>query len=224
VFRKFYGLLEIPFIYRCATTLLTPGIRHLIKPIFQKAFSHPSLRALDVGCGPLLTTPEPDGLLVGVDINELYIKNYTGGFLDKDPEMIFSPPPARRRLGFLVSAAKLPFADDSFDAARSIAVFHHLANEDVTRSLQEMFRCIRPGGQIVIFDPIWPDKAWIRPLAWLTLFLDRGTHVRHQDELLKLIEKSCPGAWVWERHTYTYTGLECLILQYTKGNVVNNRH
>ena len=57
----------------------------------------------------------------------------------------------------------IPFPDDSFDLAYSVAVMHHIADpEKVRRTLAEMVRVTRPGGRIVIWDhnprnPYWPN-------------------------------------------------------------------
>jgi SAM-dependent methyltransferase len=214
--RGIYRLLEIPFIYELATSLLAPGGRRLIKPLHQKAFRASTGRVLDVGCGPSLNTPAPQGLIVGVDINPSYVRQYTGGFVDQEPQLIFNPPPARQRLGFVVSADQLPFPDGSFDEARSNAIFHHLPEAVALKALQEMKRCLRPGGRIVLLDAVWPEKAWKRPLAWLTLRFDRGTFVRSQEQMLRLSQEACPGDWKWERRTITYTGMEYLCLEYIK--------
>lgn len=56
----------------------------------------------------------------------------------------------------------IPFPDATFDLTYSVAVLHHIADpERVRRTLREMVRVTRPGGQIVIWDhnplnPYWP--------------------------------------------------------------------
>jgi len=216
MFNRIYRILEIPFVYKLASILLAPGGYHLIKPLHRKAFGQSSGRVLDVGCGPTLNTPEPKGLIVGVDVNPAYIHQYTGGFVDEDPQLIFTPPISCRHLGFVASADKLPFADGSFDEARSNAIFHHLPDDVALKAIKEMCRCVRSGGRIVILDAVFPVKAWTRPIAWLTLRLDRGRYARSQEDMLELAQKSCPGSWDWERRTTTYTGQEFLCMQYIK--------
>ena len=211
-----YKFLEIPFIYNLCQKMFGLGMHRLIRPIFEIVFSHSANRVLDVGCGPVLNTPKPEGMLVGVDINEAYIKEYTGGFLDKDPGLIFSPPNPLRRLGFVASADLLPFPDGTFDQVRSFGVLHHLSNDEVIKALQEMYRCLCVGGQLIILDNVWPIKTWSHPVAWIIRKLDRGRYIRHEKDLLSIFEKTCPGHWVCERYTYTYTGLELLALSHIK--------
>ncbi len=213
--KKIYLLLEIPFIYRLAQIILAPGFQQKLQPLHQKIFSEVTSSVLDIGCGPKLTTPEPNGLLAGVDINESYIKSYSGS-ISKDAQIIFNKSTYRSRVGFVASADHLPFVDGSFDEARSNALFHHLPDKVANKTIQEMFRCVRPGGRLIIIDAVWPLKNWRRPLAWLLLRLDRGSNVRSQEEMLTVVQEACPGPWKWERHTITYVGVEFLFLQLRK--------
>ena len=56
----------------------------------------------------------------------------------------------------------LPFEDDAFDLALSVATMHHLETpERVTATIAEMGRVVRPGGYVLIWDhnplnPYWP--------------------------------------------------------------------
>lgn len=214
--RKIFGILEIPFVYDLSQTLLAPGATKLLNRLFKKVFQRTAGLVLDVGCGPKLKTPRPEGLLVGVDINPSYIRKYTGGFLDEDPDTVLRPPPGRNCLGFVASADTLPFPDGVFEEARSSAFFHHVDDSRTARVLGEMRRCLRPGGRIVVWDAALPQRPWARPLAWLTFRMDRGRYMRTQEQLLRVFQEGCPGEWRWERHTYTYTGMELLFLQYVK--------
>ncbi|MDQ2654592.1 MAG: class I SAM-dependent methyltransferase [Chloroflexota bacterium] len=72
----------------------------------------------------------------------------------------------RRRPGVQTVVAHgeaIPFPDDSFDLAYSVAVMHHIADPGkVRRTLAEMVRVTRQGGRIVIWDhnprnPYWPN-------------------------------------------------------------------
>jgi SAM-dependent methyltransferase len=214
--RSLYQLLEIPWVYHVVVRILALGGISYRKKMDKNIFTKPAARVLDVGCGPEPISPEPTGILVGVDINPSYLQTYTGGFVDADPNLIFAPPPGRKRLGYLVSGDSLPFADGSFDEVRTSSFFHHLSDEEAIRSIREMVRCTRLGGRLVMFDAVWPHIAWKRPLAYLILKWDRGRHMRTEQQLVALFQEACPGLWEWERHTYTYTGMELLCLQHVK--------
>ena len=57
----------------------------------------------------------------------------------------------------------LPFEDETFDVAITVAALHHVADPaDVRATLMEMVRVLRPGGRIVVWDhnprnPYWKN-------------------------------------------------------------------
>lgn len=214
--KKLYALLDIPWVFRLSQALLAPGKSWLMRRVFKQAFAPCPGRVLDLGCGPQLVTPDPGGLLVGVDLNESFLRQYTRGFLDEDPQMVFEPPAGRRRLGFKASADRLPFADGSFDETRAVGFLHHLAPETLSGAIREMRRCLKPGGRCVVLEDVWPRRAWARPLAWLIRRLDRGDYMRTQEELMWIFQEAWPGEWEWRRYTYTLTGSELLYLSRVK--------
>jgi len=55
----------------------------------------------------------------------------------------------------------LPFPDNHFDLATCFGVLHHLPN--VTRVLQELFRCLRPGAHLLAREPIISMGDWRGP-------------------------------------------------------------
>lgn len=59
----------------------------------------------------------------------------------------------------LASAERLPFPDDSFDAAMAIITIHHW--DDVDAGLREMRRVARRRTVIVTFDPALEADLWI---------------------------------------------------------------
>jgi ubiquinone/menaquinone biosynthesis C-methylase UbiE len=88
-------------------------------------------KVLDAGCGEGVLVEEFHGRLAieGVD------PNYESRFV---------------RRGSLIP---LPYADASFDAATCLDVLEHLTFEDQPRALAELFRVIRPGGQLYVSIP-----------------------------------------------------------------------
>jgi ubiquinone/menaquinone biosynthesis C-methylase UbiE len=93
---------------------------------------------LEVGCGTCHWFPvfdEEGYLVVGVDISD--------GMLSV----------ARAKFGWRLDlvrsdALRLPFGDAVFDVTCSIATLHLVA--DYFRVLDEMYRCLRPGGRLVV--------------------------------------------------------------------------
>ena len=209
--------LENRLIYGLAQVIFAPGHKSMLGVIFRATFPDSRGWVLDLGCGPRPVTPEPRGVLVGLDVNPGYLKAYTGGFLDDDPSRVGRKPIPKRRMGFQVRAEKLPFRPAVFDEIRSTSFFHHLDDASVRKTLFEMDRCLKPGGRIVVFDAVWPNPKYSRPLAWLTFALDRGRYIRTEESFRHLLEGTEGGAWTFDRVTYTYTGMEYLRGVFRKG-------
>lgn len=214
--KSLYALLDIPWVYRLSQAVLAPGKPWMIQKVFDLAFPHSKGKVLDLGCGPQLVTPAPQGLLVGADINEAFLRDYTGGFLDKDPRLVVKPPKGRTRLGFKASVDRLPFAANSFDEVRAVGFLHHLPDKVLEGAFKEMRRCLKPGGRVVVLEDVWPRRGWTRPAAWFIRRFDRGEYMRTQKEMERIVQKAWPGAWKFSRHTYTLTGSEMLYLTRVK--------
>ena len=113
----------------------------------------PGDRVLDAGCGPGFYVAEtlervgPEGSVVGVDASEpmlaLATKRCEGhgnvGFEQGD-------------------VTALPVADADFDRALSVQVLEYVA--DIPAALGELFRVLRPGGRVLIWDVDWSTVSW----------------------------------------------------------------
>ena len=206
-----YRILEIPWVYDLVQHLFAPGHRRLQERAFAQTEFETVGPVLDVGCGPRLKTPTAE-LVVGTDVNADYIRQFTGGTIDVDPELVDEPPAGRRRLGYVCPAESLPFKDGRFAEVRCRSLLHHLPHELAVQAIREMVRCTVPGGRVILIDPVWPRRGWLRPLAWLIMKLDRGEWVRTEDELRTLAEEACPGAWSIRRYLLSYHATEGAIL------------
>ncbi|NIS15696.1 MAG: methyltransferase domain-containing protein [Aliifodinibius sp.] len=107
---------------------------------------NPNLRILDVGCatGRLLKSLARNGLhdLYGMDIA---------------PRIVAT---AKRRLKPLVkdidlqvgdAEEKIPWLNNTFDVITATGVLHHFANPK--SALKEIYRVLKPKGQLIIIDP-----------------------------------------------------------------------
>jgi arsenite methyltransferase len=113
----------------------------------------PGERILDVGCGPgfycaeLLEEVGPEGSIVG---------------LDSSASMLALA--ARRCEGHSnvefdeADATSLPVADGSFDAALCVQVLEYVP--DLPAGLAELYRALRPGGRVVVWDVDWATVSW----------------------------------------------------------------
>ena len=89
-------------------------------------------------------------------------------------------------------------------------LLHHLDDQDALRAVGEFARVARPGGRIVVFDGVLPERALRRPFAALVRRFDRGRWMRRQAALQRILDHA-PLAWVSKRICYTATGLEGLL-------------
>jgi SAM-dependent methyltransferase len=86
-----------------------------------------------------------------------------------EPSDAFSTPDV---LGVPTTYAKpqpdgaLPFPDSCFDLCTCFAVLHHLPN--VSRVLQELYRCLKPDGFALIREPVISMGDWTSPRRGLT--------------------------------------------------------
>lgn len=116
---------------------------------FFKPYLRPGMKLLDCGCGPgaialgLAKAIFP-GMLTGIDCEVSQIQIAT--------ESAFTEGVSNAE--FLeANIYALPFADDSFDAIFSHALFEHL--KEPTQALREMWRVLKPGGIVGVRSPDW---------------------------------------------------------------------
>lgn len=82
------------------------------------------------------------------------------------------------RVNFVVgSITKMPFADDSFDYVVGNSILHHL---DLDSSFKEIKRVLKPGGQILFFEP-----NLVNPVVWVLFKIKpfRKLHGASPDEM-----------------------------------------
>ena len=118
--------------------------RHIVLKALSKI--KPNGQMVDVGCGPgylaaQISQKFPDVKIAGLDINELTLKN---------AKRTWSPD-VYPGLEFLTGdAQQLPFPDNSLDFIVSSLSLHHWP--DAQTVFQEIFRTLKPGGKVLIFD------------------------------------------------------------------------
>jgi ubiquinone/menaquinone biosynthesis C-methylase UbiE len=124
--------------------------RRLVRAALAAA---PGERILDVGCGPgfycaeLIEEVGPEGSVVGVDAS---------------PQMLGLA--ARRCEGHgnvvfhQADATSLSIEGVGFDGALCVQVLEYVA--DMAAGLAELYRALRPGGRVVIWDVDWATVSW----------------------------------------------------------------
>jgi ubiquinone/menaquinone biosynthesis C-methylase UbiE len=137
---------ESPLAYdKVSRWLLFDIIRYIT--IRQLNRLHPVGNLLNAGCGPgyldiAIARKYPEVKITGLDLSEkmLELAHLNLSLRDKNLPISF-------KLGDVQS---LPFDDNSFEIAISSLSLHHW--QDSRRSLSEIYRVLKPGGQFLIFD------------------------------------------------------------------------
>ena len=131
------------------------------------------LAALDVGCGTGTLSLLMKQRYPGCDV--------TG--LDADPEIVEiarrKAADARAIIKFdLGSSNALPYEDDAFDRIFSTLFFHHLTPGEKRRTLAELLRVLRPGGELHVADFTAPAGPVQWTLSRQILLFDGPTRTR----------------------------------------------
>jgi ubiquinone/menaquinone biosynthesis C-methylase UbiE len=123
--------------FRSQTTETTTA---LIRSVLLYVPSSPGARVIDIGCGTgryaLLLASMTEARVFATDLSWAMVEK--GRQKDNAQNMSWS----------LSDACRIPFADESFDAALLFLVLHVL--KDPKEALQEAYRILRPGGHCLI--------------------------------------------------------------------------
>ncbi len=126
---------------------LTTRERTFKTALIEQANIAPGHDVLDLACGT--------GTLA-IWIKRLYPSaNVTG--IDGDPEVLAIASRKSEAASVFVRldqglSFKLPYADGAFDRVLSTLFFHHLSWSDKQRTAKELYRVIRPGGELHVAD------------------------------------------------------------------------
>ena len=115
--------------------------------LIEQADIQPGQHVLDLGCGTgtlaiLAKQTQPSAEVVGLDADPemLKVAKYKSSQLNA---------PVKFDVGF---TNKLPYPDASFDRVLSSIMIHHLKTPDKETTAREVFRVLKPGGQLHIID------------------------------------------------------------------------
>jgi len=107
-------------------------------------------KLLDVGCGDgwVLSHFTKDFTCYGVDVSKVAIDLAKQRFSEHGLKAKFE----------VRSATKLRYADNQFDVVLFIDCIEHLTLEDGVRALNEIYRVLKPGGEVIICTPNLCDE------------------------------------------------------------------
>ena len=190
-----YRILDRPAVYRFVQWFLGPrGERDTTEGLQRAWRAQPDAkRVIDVGCGPASLLWRIGVQPIGLDVTESYSRAFRA---------------AHSSLAITGSATELPLADGSVDAAWCLFVFHHLPDEAVRKALDELYRVVRPGGYVAVWDGVLPVSALRRPIAYAVRKADRGKFMRTEEHLRALLPTQ--SAWSVRREFYSLYGYERL--------------
>lgn len=117
---------------------------------------------LDLACGTATLT---------IAIKQFHAEATVVG-IDGDPAILHQARTKAQRAQVAVQldeglSYELPYANESFDRVLSSLFFHHLTPENKRRTLTEVWRVLKPGGEFHIAD-------WGMPQNWLMKLASQG--------------------------------------------------
>lgn len=122
--------------------------------LIDRAAIQPGHRVLDLGCGTgtlaiMAKQAQPSAEVTGLDADPdmLKVARYKSGL--RKAHVKFD-------VGF---TNKLPYPDASFDRVMSSIMIHHLKTPEKEATAREVFRVLKPGGELHIID-------FCKPVSW----------------------------------------------------------
>jgi ubiquinone/menaquinone biosynthesis C-methylase UbiE len=135
--------------------------------LIEQSGVRPGTDVLDVGCGTgtlALLAADRGASVTGLDGDPAILERARA----KAPEVTFD-----EGMSF-----ELPYADSSFDRVLSSLFFHHLTTPDKRRTIAEIRRVLRPGGELHVADWGRPHGIAMRVAAQGIRLLDGAEPTR----------------------------------------------
>ncbi len=130
------------------------------RQLIEQADIQPGQRVMDLGCGT-------GTLAIMVKQAQPFTEVYG---LDADPEMLGMARAKAAEQSVTVAFDQgmtfaLPYADESMDRVLSSIMIHHLKTSDKERTAREIYRVLKPGGQLHIIDFGKPSTPYTKLLG-----------------------------------------------------------
>jgi ubiquinone/menaquinone biosynthesis C-methylase UbiE len=122
--------------------------------LIEQANAQPGQKVLDLGCGTgtlaiMAKEMQPGAKVSGLDADPdmLKVAKFKAG--EQNTDVTFD-------VGF---TNELPYSHESFDIVMSSIMVHHLKTPDKEQTAREVFRVLKPGGELHIID-------FGKPVSW----------------------------------------------------------
>ncbi len=147
--------------FRWLTPLYDPVLQWLMREqvfkqkLVQKANIRLGMNVLDLGCGTGTLT---------VMLKRAYPNAHITG-MDGDPQVLQIAREKSRGLNIQwdeALASSLPYPNSSFDRVVTSLVIHHLVTEDKRRAFEEIYRVLKPQGELCVLDYGMPHSTTAR--------------------------------------------------------------
>ena len=147
--------------FRWLTPLYDPLLKWVMREetfkrkLVQQANIHPQMKILDLGCGTgtltlMLKHAHPEAEITGMDgdsqVLDIARQKSRGKDIQWDEGL----------------ASSLPYPDSVFDRVVTSLVIHHLVTDDKRRSFKEIYRVLKPNGELHILDFGAPHSSLTR--------------------------------------------------------------
>lgn len=155
--------------------------------LVEQSAIKPGHMVLDLasGTGTLaiwLKVAQPNAVVIGVDGDAAMLQMATRKAREAKVSIQFD----------LAFSHSLPYPSAYFDRAVSTLFFHHLNWENKQRTARELFRVLRPGGQLHVADWGRPANALMRGLFYPVQLLDgyENTQDNVNDRLVPMFQEA----------------------------------
>jgi ubiquinone/menaquinone biosynthesis C-methylase UbiE len=138
--------------------------------LLSQAQIQPGQRVLDLACGTATLTiaikqAHPQATVIGID---------------GDPAILRRARAKAKQAGVEIQldeglSYELPYTDESFDHVLSSLFFHHLTRENKLRTLTEVRRVLKPGGEFHVADWGAPQNGLMKLASQGIVLLDGAT-------------------------------------------------
>jgi ubiquinone/menaquinone biosynthesis C-methylase UbiE len=155
--------------FKWLTPLYDPLLKWVMREeVFKRKLTRlaniqPGMKVLDLGCGTgtltlMLRDSHPEAEIIGMDgdpqVLEIARRKAQGSNIQWDEGL----------------ASRLPYPDSTFDRVVTSLVIHHLVTDDKRRAFKEIYRVLKPNGELHVLDFGAPHSP---PTRFMTIYMRR---------------------------------------------------